>query len=215
MSGQRIRLLLVDDHVLFREGMARLLAADPEFELVGDCGTTGRALAILEQDKVDVVLLDLDLGDERGADLLALLQEKRSPARVLVLTAGVSDTELPTLFEKGAAGIFFKESSVLELGRGIRAVVQGEAWIDQRTLATLAGSRRPSTREPQAAAFTERERQVLSGVLEGLANKEIGSRLQISESSVKAALQQLFHKTGVRTRSQLVRIALEQYRGML
>jgi DNA-binding NarL/FixJ family response regulator len=210
-----IRILLVDDHVLFREGLARLLAAENDLELVSHCGSIGEARRALERQPIDIVLLDLDLGDEKGADLLAALAGRGSHTKVLVLTAGVSDAELPRLFELGAAGIFFKESSVLALARGIRAVMNGEAWIDQRVLATLAGRRNAVPRESRSAAFTDRERQVLRGVFEGLANKEIGGRLGISESSVKAALQQLFHKTGVRTRSQLVRIALEQYRGLL
>jgi DNA-binding NarL/FixJ family response regulator len=209
-----IRLLILDDHALFRDSLARLLAAEPDFEVAGQCGSVEEALRAVGATAVDLVLLDLDLGSGRGADFMARAREAGFSGRILVVTAGLTDSEAGRLLAQGASGIFFKEDSAALLAKGIRTVVDGEAWIDQRYLATILRSQRGDEARP-GPTFTRRERDVLRGVFEGLANKEIAARLDISESSVKAALQQLFDKTGVRTRSQLVRIALERYGELL
>jgi DNA-binding NarL/FixJ family response regulator len=214
--GERtIRLLLVDDHALFREGLTRLLGAEADFQVVGQCSTVKDALDVLSAEPVDVVLLDVDLGPERGSELMAGARRIGFRGRVLVVTAGLRDDEAAFFLREGAAGIFLKHDSPAVLARSIRRVMDGEASIDQRLLAGLMRSGGEGGDEPERAALTERERGVLRGVFEGQANKEIAAALGISESSVKAALQQLFQKTGVRTRSQLVRIALEQYRDQL
>jgi two-component system, NarL family, nitrate/nitrite response regulator NarL len=131
------------------------------------------------------------------------------------VTAGLTDAEASFFLHEGAAGIFHKHDAPAVLLRSIRRVLGGEAFLDQRTLTNVLRLGGAAREEEAHAAFTEREREVLRGVFEGLANKEIAARLSLSESSVKAALQQLFGKTGVRTRSQLVRITLERYRNEL
>jgi DNA-binding NarL/FixJ family response regulator len=211
MSGpRRIKILLVDDHALFREGLARLLSAEADFDVAAHCSTVADGLNALASAPVDMVLLDVDLGNERGFDFLRRARQQGFEGPVLIVTAGLSQSEAASLIGQGAAGIFLKQDSAQLLANGIRTVADGRAWIDQRSLASLVGGRQaPDSRERKD--LTERERQVLRGVFDGLANKEIASRLQVSESSVKAVLQQLFDKTGVRTRSQLVRMVLEQY----
>jgi two-component system, NarL family, nitrate/nitrite response regulator NarL len=216
-AGQKIiRLLVIDDHTLFRESVSRLLQAEPGFEVVGDCGSGAEAFRILRSSGgIDVVLLDLDLGQERGADFLEKLQKAHFDGKVLLVTAGVNDSDVPGLIRKGIAGIFLKHGSPTSLIQGIRETVEGKALFDQDLLRrALERADTVSVGEPRPK-FTERERQVLSFVFEGLANKQIADRLEISETAVKASLQQLFAKTGVRTRSQLVRVALEQYRDQL
>ncbi len=212
---EKVRLLIVDDHVLFREGLARLLGAEPDFEVVGECASVEEALAILAQAPVDVVLLDIDLGARRGTELLVQARRRGLTCRVLVVTAGLDDAEAAQLVREGASGIFLKHGSPAVLAKSIRRVMEGEASIDQRLLSSLVGLEPSRGEEERRATLTDRERDVLRGVFEGQANKEIAAHLGISESSVKGALQQLFHKTGVRTRSQLVRIALEQYRDQI
>ena len=210
-----IRLMIVDDHALFRESLARLLEAEPGFDVVAHCGSTAEAQRVLgATEEIDVVLLDLDLGRERGTEFLDALHKKNFAGKVLLVTAGVSDSEIAGLIRKGIAGVFMKHGSPASLIQGIRDTVEGKAQFAQdllrralETVDTPAAQIRPG--------LTERERQVLSFVFEGLANKQIADRLRISETAVKASLQQLFDKTGVRTRSQLVRIALEQYRDQL
>jgi len=209
-----IRILLVDDHALFREGVARFLAAEPDFEMTARCSNVDEAIEVLNRTSIDVVLLDYDLGIEKGTRFLVGAREQGFAGRILVVTAGLSDAEAAELLRGGAAGIFLKHSSPEMLTKAIRKVMEGEPWLDQRFLRVLldGSDTPPDSSEPR---LTERERDVLRGLLEGLANKEIAVRLHVSESSVKATLQQLFDKTGVRTRSQLVRIALERYRDYL
>lgn len=211
----RVRIVLVDDHALFREGLTRLLGAEPDLDIVGHCATVEEALEILSAGPVDLVLLDVDLGAQRGSEFMTRARRAGFAGRVLVVTAGLTDAEAARFLREGASGIFLKHDSPAVLVRSIRQVMDGEASVDHEILSGVLRMGAPPEEETAKAPLTERERGVLHGVLEGLANKEIAAELDISESSVKAALQQLFHKTGVRTRSQLVRIALEQYRDQL
>ena len=216
-AGQKIvRLLIIDDHTLFRESVSRLLQSEPGFEVVGNCGSVNEALRIVKSSaEIDVVLLDLDLGQERGGDFLDQMRRANFDGKVLLVTAGVNDSEVPALIRKGITGIFLKHGSPASLIQGIRETVEGKALFQQDLLRrALQRADSLSVSEP-CPRFTERERQVLSFVFEGLANKQIAARLEISETAVKASLQQLFAKTGVRTRSQLVRVALQQYRDQL
>jgi two-component system nitrate/nitrite response regulator NarL len=211
-----IRLLIIDDHALFRESVARLLQSEPGFEVVAHCGSSAEALRIIKSSgEIDVVLLDLDLGQERGADFLDLLQRAWFDGKVLLVTAGVRDEEIPNLIRRGITGVFLKHGSPASLIQGIRDTMEGKALFDQDMLRRALEHDEAPSADQIPGKLTERERQVLSFVFEGLANKQIADRLQISETAVKASLQQLFAKTGVRTRSQLVRVALEQYRDQL
>jgi DNA-binding NarL/FixJ family response regulator len=207
---QQIRILLVDDHSLFRESLSRLLEAEPDFQIVATCATAAEGLDVLE--RVDVVLLDYDLGDEQGSAFLEEAKRRRFPGRILMVTAGMSDAGTLRSFESGASGIFLKHSPPAQLVEAIHKVIGGDMWLDPRAVRSLvAGVGEKSEEQRAVQALSARERTVLKAVFEGLTNKEIAGNLQISESSVKAVLQQLFDKTGVRTRSQLVRIAIEQH----
>lgn len=209
--SQEIRILLVDDHSLFRESLSRLLQAEPDFRIAGSCGTIAESMAVLESDKVDVVLLDFDLGEEVGSVFLEEARKRGFEGRILMVTAGMSDVGTLRALESGAAGIFLKHSPPGQLLEAIHKVVKGETWLDSKAVRSLvAGASGRSDEERTTQPLTERERAVLKGVFEGYTNKEIALQLHISEGSVKAVMQQLFDKTGVRTRSQLVRIALER-----
>lgn len=213
---QSIRLLLIDDHTLFRESVARLLQSEPGFEVVAHCGSGTEALQILKSSsEIDIVLLDLDLGGESGAEFLVRLRNIHFDGRVLLVTAGVNDREVPGLIRRGIAGVFMKHGSPALLIQGIREAMVGKALFAQDMLRKAFEDVQAGRTDQRHSKLTERERQVLSFVFEGLSNKQIADRLQISETAVKASLQQLFAKTGVRTRSQLVRVALEQYRDQL
>jgi two-component system nitrate/nitrite response regulator NarL len=213
--AKNIRLLILDDHALFRESVARLLQAEPGFEVVADCSSGTEALRIMKLREIDIVLLDLDLGLESGADFLEGLRAEHFNGKVLLVTAGVNESEIPALIRKGISGVFMKHGYPAELVQGIREAMEGKALFRQDLLRKALESAEELSAQQPAVRFTERERRVLSFVFEGLANKQIGDRQQISESAVKACLQQLFAKTGVRTRSQLVRIALERYRDQI
>jgi len=192
--------------------VARLLATEPDFRVVANCQSVDEALAALQENPIDIVLLDFDLGHRDGREFMRLAHQQGFTGKVLVVTAGVEKGEAGDLIRAGISGIFMKHDSASLLIEGIRDVLAGKVWFDRRLLQATVSR---SAKESEAGQFTDRERQVLSCVFEGLANKEIADRIGISEGAVKAALQQLFSKTGVRTRSQLVRIALEQHRSQL
>jgi DNA-binding NarL/FixJ family response regulator len=210
-----IRILLLDDHTLFRESVARLLASDPAFVVVGDCANSEECLRLLSGTSVDVLLLDYDLGQENGAELLRRLRGSGFSGKILVVTAGVTPQEASELIRGGVAGIFLKHESPESLCQSIRDVAEGRVCFEQDLLDQAVRKMAGDAGAPRSKQLTARERQVISSVLDGLTNKEIADRLGVSETAVKATLQQLFKKAGVRTRSQLVRIALEQYRDAL
>jgi two-component system, NarL family, nitrate/nitrite response regulator NarL len=213
LANKVIHVLIVDDHSLFRGGLLRLLESERDMQAQA-CGNLAEAVDTLAKHACDVILLDYDLGPERGSDLVALMKERNLRGRILVVTAGLTGRQAMDLMQQGVAGIFPKTDSPQSLVEAIRKVNAGEAWLKQDHLQLLVQnlSEPAQTGEKTLSA---RERAVLRGVVEGLANKEIAAELQISESSVKAALQQVFNKTGVRTRSQLVRVALDRYRDLV
>ncbi len=198
------RILLIDDHTLLRESLVRFLAEEPTLEVAGHCATIAEARAILKESPVDLILLDYDLGPEPGTDLLQFLRLTHNPARVLMLTAGMNPSATLTALNLGAAGIVLKQTGTRDLLEAIRAVAEGGAWWPPEALPT-------TPQQPTPRTLTERQRQVLHAILDGLSNKEIASRLDVSETAIKASIQELFAKAGVRTRSQLVRAALERY----
>jgi two-component system nitrate/nitrite response regulator NarL len=211
---QQIRILLVDDHSLFRDSLGRLLEAEPDFRIVATCSTTREALALVDREPVDIVLLDHDLGDDQGSAILEQLKTRHPDMRILMVTAGMDDAGTLHAFQTGASGIFLKHSPPAQLVEAIHRVMKGEMWLDSRAVRSLVSGVTVKAEVEQAPkSLSPRERSVLKAVFEGLTNKEIAGNLQVSESSVKAVLQQLFDKTGVRTRSQLVRIAIEQHAG--
>jgi len=201
---------MVDDHGLFRESVGRLLAEAGEISVVGQCATVAEAITELSRSDADVILLDYDLGDESGLNLLAELRRRDSNARVLMVTAGLHDEVVLRVMEMGASGIFLKHGSPERLIQAIQRVASGEVWLDDPALRSLLGEKRNRSEHlDRSRPLTARQSEVLRGILDGLANKEIAWKLNTSETAVKAAVQELFHKAGVRTRSQLVRIAIE------
>ncbi len=128
-----------------------------------------------------------------------------------MVTAGMSDQDVVSALERGAAGVFLKTSTPAQLVKAIHQVMSGEPYLDPKAMRAVIDAATGKSRKPQGVeSLSDRDRAVLKGIFEGLTNKEIAAGLKISETSVKAAIQQLFDKTGVRTRGQLVRIALER-----
>ena len=202
------RILLIDDHILFREAIARLLGREEDFQIVGECATVDEGIALVRTSAVDVVLLDINLGLQQGGAFLPLARDANFTGKILVVTAGVSKLEAGRLIERGCAGIVLKQEHPGVLIQRIREIVgqtspQAVSPPPPEVLGTAESDVLPS--------FTSRERQVLRAVFAGQSNKEIAFKLGVSEPLVKAVLQQLFSKTGVRTRSQLVRVALERH----
>ncbi|MDR3699926.1 MAG: response regulator transcription factor [Candidatus Sulfopaludibacter sp.] len=206
---EHIRLILIDDHVLFRESLGRLFASEQDLEVVGQCSTIAEALDILQHSQVDLMLLDFNLGKERGTDLIAAVQQAGYAGRILMVTAVMDAAEVLKALQYGTSGVFLKHSPPGALIQAIHMVAGGEVWLDRGIVQLLAERVPLPANEAFGMPLTDREEQVLHGVLEGSTNRKIAEELGGSEGSVKAAIQQLFRKSGVRTRSQLVRAALE------
>jgi DNA-binding NarL/FixJ family response regulator len=209
--NKQIRVLIVDDHTLFRESLSRLLEADTECKIIGACASVEEALKIVAREQIDLVLLDYDLGEKPGTQFLEESKRCGFGGPVLMVTGGMADAVMLRALENGASGVFLKSSPLAELTQAIGRVMKGETWIDSGMVKALLADANRRSNEARQESLSARERSVLRCVFEGLSNKEIGQQLGISEGSVKAALQQLFARTGVRTRSQLVRIAVERH----
>ncbi|MBL8178412.1 MAG: response regulator transcription factor [Bryobacterales bacterium] len=210
----KIPLLLIDDHALFREGLARLLETQPDFEIAGKADHIAAGLQQLHDCGPELVLLDVDLGGERALDFVREARGRGYTGKILIVTAGVTDLEAMQLIQAGVSGIFHKHNPPETLCEAVRQVAAGELFLEPRYLRGLFAAVDPQAIDDRPR-LTERERIAMRCLLEGHANKEIGARLDISESSVKALLRGLFDKLGVRTRSQLVKIALDQYRDQI
>jgi len=207
-----VKILVIDDHILFRESLVRLLEMEPGFEVVARCATVEEGSHALAAGPVDVVLLDYDLGEEVGTELLSRLEGSTSKAKVIMVTGGMRASAALSAVAAGAAGIVLKHSDPSELVEAVRRVALGGTWWDKGILRSAVQDVRGKANSAEAVrALTGRQRQVLRSILDGLTNKEIAARLEASETSVKATIQELFSKAGVRTRSQLVRVAIERY----
>lgn len=213
-ADRSINLLLLDDHAMFRQGLARVLEKEPGIRIVAQSSSSAQALEVLGTSGATMVLLDVDLGPERAVDFVLQARKRGFEGQILVVTAGVSGPEAVQLVQAGVAGILHKQHSTEKLSDAIRQVAAGEVCLEQDYLTSLFRSV-DRTRQPAQPKLTERDRTVLRFIFQGLTNKDISARLEISEGAVKASLRQLFDKLGVRTRAQLVKVALEEYRDQL
>ena len=209
-----IRLVLLDAHALFRVSLSRLLAAEPGFEVVSECSEPAEALKVLSEVAVDLVLLDFHFCGIRADRFMSTAKRAGYRGRFLVVTAEVDSQATAAALKTGAAGIFLKSDPPERLQEAIRFVMQGGIWLDQQIIQILnkqiAERQHAETKELRAAGgLTERQNEVLIGISQGFTNKKIGECLGLSEGSIKSVVQQLFYKAGVRTRSQLVRAALD------
>jgi len=204
----------VDDHALFLEGIAGILEGQPDFCVVAAVRSFAEAKEELGRSPVDVLLLDFDLGCERATPFVHELMESAVNVRILIVTAGVAEVEAVQLIRAGVAGIFHKHNGSQALCQAVRQVAGGQPYLEQNYLPTLFNVIGPQ-RGDGPPRLSEREAKMLRLIFEGLVNKEIAGKLGMSESGVKSALRALFEKIGVKTRSQAVRVALEQYNAQL
>lgn len=210
LEQPRIRLMILDQFGLFRVSLSRLLASEPGIEIAGECGTPAEAMTVLGGSTVDLVLLDL----EQGVDFISAAREAGYRGHFLVISSAADVRTSALALKLGASGIFLKSEAPSLLTHAIRLVAQGEMWVDPKILHSLATEvieryPRLETSVSGSSQLPERERRVLSGIVAGHSNRKIGEDLGLSESSVKNVVQRLFSRAGVKTRSQLVRLALE------
>lgn len=204
-----IRILVVDDHSMFREGLVATLNREAGFE-VCEAGSVAGALVQLDAAPCDVLLLDYDLGNERGTDLLDRLDRMTFDGLVVILTGFVGAIPDDVTRRYDVDGIISKAHSVEWLAGKLRELQEGGSYFDPDTHSafddSLSGWRPISEWDVR---LTARERDTLRHIMNGCTNKEIAAIYRITESGVKRTVQRLFRKTAAHTRSQLVRIALE------
>jgi len=205
-----VRVLIVDDHGIMRAGLRMLLESHPGFLVVGEASTCADALALATETQPDVIVLDLDLGGENAVESIPTLLRTAPDTRILVLT-GVRDPEVHRqAIRQGALGLVFKEKAVETLLQAITKVRAGEVWLEPTMIARVLGDLTRPQPSPQAspeaakiARLTEREREVITLVGEGLRNKHIAERLYISEATVRHHLTGIFAKLDVSDRFEL------------
>jgi DNA-binding NarL/FixJ family response regulator len=202
----KIRLLIVDDHPVVRDGLRGMLERQPDFEVVGDAGDGREAVRLTDRLKPDIVLMDLRMPEMDGVTALGEIKEQNPQVQVLVLTTYDSDADILPAIEAGAAGYLLKDSSREELYDGIRIAARGETVLAPKVAARLVGRMRAPTEEQ----LTSREVEVLQLVAVGESNSEIAKQLHISQATVKSHLVNIFGKLGVSDRTAAVTTALRK-----
>ena len=194
-----IRIVIADDHAVVRAGLAQLLGTFADVELVGAAADGEEAVALGAERRPDVVLMDLEMPVLDGIAATARIRAAQPTVAVVVLTSFSDRERILRALDAGAAGYLLKDAEPDELGKAIRAAARGEAPLDPKAARALLSSRAAAG---TAAPLSEREREVLAMVAEGLPNKVIAQRLSISEKTVKAHLTSVFRQIGVTDRTQ-------------
>lgn len=212
-----IRLLLVDDHEMVREGLKAILFEEPDFDIVGDAANAEQALALVEQLQPDVVLMDVRLPGTSGIEVCRIVAERFPQTAVIILTTFTDEHLVAQCIQAGARGFIIKDIERLDLKRAIRAVARGEAAIDTKTAATvfaqlrrapLQTSQEPALQSPES--LTPQQLVILHLVAQGLSSREIATQLYLSENTVKGYVQEILHKLGVKNRTEAVMVAVKQ-----
>ena len=206
---ERIRLLIVDDHPVVRDGLRGMLERQADFEIVGEAGNGRQAVRLVEELLPDIVLMDLRMPEMDGVAALGEIKSNQPQVQVLVLTTYDSDADILPAIEAGASGYLLKDSSREELYAGIRAAARGETVLAPSVAARLVSRMRAADEEQ----LSSREIEVLQLVAEGESNSEIAEQLHISQATVKSHLVNIFGKLGVSDRTAAVTAALR--RGIL
>ena len=201
-----IRLVIVDDHAIIRQGLRTMLDGEPDLQVVGEAASPAEARALTARHRPDVVLLDLKLGDddEAGLAVCRSLTEADPDVRVLVLTTFLNERLVVEAIRSGAKGYVLKDVEVDALGRGIRAVHAGESSFDSHAAAVVVKSLAGPPAQEDAVSFTARETEVVRLLAQGLSNREIGRTLYISETTVKFHVHNVMAKLGVKRRAEVV-----------
>lgn len=206
-----IRVLLADDDALLRAGLAVVLGTDPEIALVGEAADGLDAVRLTQEHRPDVVLMDVRMPGVDGIEATRRIVASGSPARVLVLTTFADDDYVAQALRAGASGFLLKRVAPERLLEAIRTVAQGDALLDPavtRGVVARSLTAAPVTADPRlVTALTDREREVLTLVGEGLSNQEIAARLTLAESTVQTHVKRILAKLGVRDRAQAVVVA--------
>lgn len=209
MTQTPIRIVIADDHPIFRAGLRRLLESEPGMQVVAESSDAVEAARVAREHQPDVLLLDLLMPGGGGLATLRALAHDPIPTQVIVLTAAIDRAEQLDAVQLGARGIVTKETATTVLLDSIRAVVAGELWVDRDAVRDMVAAlqRHPARRGP-AASLTRRELDIVAAIVDGASNRDIAERCGLREQTVKNHLQRIFDKLGVSSRLELASYAV-------
>jgi two-component system nitrate/nitrite response regulator NarL len=210
MENQPIRLIIADDHAIFRDGLRRLLATQADFQVIGEASDGKEAIALAQSVKPDVLLLDLAMPRVPGMEVLRELSRQETPVRTILLTAAIQPFAVTSALQLGARGIVLKASPPEMLLKSIRSVHEGQFWVGSEPVSSWA---KPG-QSTSGFGLTSREVEIISAIKKGSSNREIAGHLAISEETVKRHLSNIYGKLGVSSRLELAVLASEQHLGI-
>jgi two-component system nitrate/nitrite response regulator NarL len=216
---QRVRIVLADDHQLFREALRRLLDAEADLVVVGEAGDGEEAVAQTLQHEPDILLLDVAMPHANGMQVLEQIAAASKTTRIIMVTGAVEEDELRQALHLGARGFVLKESGAMQLLESIRVVHSGDYFVGRECMADLVSAVRSrdiaaetkTSRVKADFGLTLRERQIVSAVVNAYQNKEIAEKFAISEKTVKHHLTNIFNKVGVSNRLELALFAVHHH----
>ncbi|MDR7071924.1 response regulator transcription factor [Fictibacillus barbaricus] len=205
-----INILLVDDHAILRDGLKNIISFEEDMHVVGEATSGEEALVLSEQLSPDVIIMDINLPGINGVETTSIIKAKKPNARILVLTMYTHDEYLLASLKAGADGYLLKDAPSEHVVDAIKAVYRGESMITPRMTKKLVNIHLQQTQvKREDSNLTEREQEVLIGLVEGLSNKEIAEKLFISDKTVKIHVSKIFKKLEVKSRSQAVIYAVQ------
>lgn len=208
-----IRLLVIDDHEMVREGLKAMLTAEPDFEIVGDTASAEQAFDLIDHLRPDVILLDVRLPGMSGIEICRSVTERYPDIAVIIVTTYTDETLVAQCIQAGARGFIVKDIERFDLKRSIRAVARGEAAIDTKAaVAVLAQLRRTPQGEVSATSeqLSPQQIVILRMIAQGLSSREIATQLYLSENTVKGYVQEILHRLNVKNRTEAVMVAVKQ-----
>jgi two-component system, NarL family, nitrate/nitrite response regulator NarL len=213
MKSGKVRILLADDHTIFRDGLRKLLEAEPDFEIVGEAGDGADAISMVQQIKPEILLLDLAMPKVPGLEALREVIALKSPVKTILLTAAIEKRQIIEALQVGARGVVLKDAATQMLIRAIRTIINGQFWVGRESVTDMQVYLKhqiATQPAPKAKSYglTRREIEILGTIVGGLSNKEIAQKFSLSEDTVKHHLTNIFDKVGVSSRLELALFAI-------